>query len=258
LNKILFNVNCRLFTIDIGDIMGIIENTGLTMNVCGYLRGKIISAELAPGQKLNEEHLSLSLGISRGPIREALRILENEHLVVTHPRKGSFVAELSIEDLNEVYEAREAIECSAIDILMTKKIRDFSSVASAVHNVSDLPFQRRDDANLLLVFREKITDFHVKLVELAGNSRLTRFYQALYFNLARYEYMYFSLPGTLEHSLEDHRKVLESLEAGDYENAKEFLKRHFNYSFNFQKSILEEKLKKTNPSIPSISKWEVG
>jgi len=159
------------------------------------------------------------------------------------------VAELSIEDLNEVYEAREAIECSAIDILKTKKIRDISSIASIVHNVSDLPFQRLNDSQVLLVFREKITDFHVKLVEVAGNSRLTRFYQSLYFNLARYQYMYVSLPGTLGHSLEDHKKVLESLEAGDYENAKEFLKKHFNYSFNFQKGILEEKLKKTNPPV---------
>jgi len=71
-----------------------------------YLRKQIITGEMAAGQRINETDLASCLDISRPPIREAFRILENEHLVVNIPRKGTNVTKISSEDLQDIYQAR--------------------------------------------------------------------------------------------------------------------------------------------------------
>jgi len=100
------------------------EIKSVTDSVTQYLRKQIITSELAAGQRLNETNLASHLSISRPPIREAFRILENEHLVVNIPRKATYVSDISIEDLQEVYQAREMLECYAIDLLKDKNISD--------------------------------------------------------------------------------------------------------------------------------------
>jgi len=85
-----------------------------------YLRKQIITGEIAAGQRINETDLAARLKISRPPIREALRILENEHLVINSPRKGTNVTTISIEDLENIYQTREMLECYSIDILKAK------------------------------------------------------------------------------------------------------------------------------------------
>ena len=75
-----------------------------------YIRNKIITGEFIAGDSINETALASSLSISRPPIREALRTLENEHLVVSIPRKGTYVRELSLADLRDLYQVREMID----------------------------------------------------------------------------------------------------------------------------------------------------
>lgn len=79
------------------------EVKSLTENVVEYLRNQIILGDLAPGRKLKENDLASRLDISRGPLREAFRMLENEHLVVSVPRRGTYVSEVSVGDLEELY-----------------------------------------------------------------------------------------------------------------------------------------------------------
>jgi len=87
------------------------EVKNLTIRVLEYIRNRIITGDLVPGQKLNENKLASRLEISRHPIREAFRVLESEQLVYSIPNKGAFVTELSQDDLLEVCQAREMIEC---------------------------------------------------------------------------------------------------------------------------------------------------
>lgn len=214
----------------------------MTKSLVEYLRNQIITGELAAGQKLNENHLSSRLDISRPPLREAFRILEHEHLVVSIPRKGTYVSNISIEDLQEVYQAREMIECYTIDLLKAKNIRDLPNVESALAKASDLSLPSTLDSEQLFIYYETMTDFHVKLVGSAGNFRMIYFYQAISSNLARYQYMHFSIPGTGRRSLEDHQQVLDFVKIGACDQAKECLRDHINYSFEFQRGILESKI----------------
>ncbi|MBW1715253.1 MAG: GntR family transcriptional regulator [Deltaproteobacteria bacterium] len=202
------------------------EILGVTETVLDYLRTKIITGELAPGQKLNEMELSSGLKISRGPLREALRILEQEHLVVSLPRKGCYVAGISIEDFIELYEAREMLECYAIDLIGLRGKRELPEVEAALEVTADLPFPPDSDEQAKLDYLRAFADFHFKLVEAAENKRVTHFYRTIAFNLARYQFMYAYIPGLTRNSQKEHQRILDYIKTGKYEKAKRFLKSH--------------------------------
>lgn len=203
--------------------LNIISVTG---KIVQHLRIHIIEGELTPGQKLNEIELARKLGISRPPLREAFRVMENEHLVVSIPRKGSYVTEVSIEDCREIYQAREMMECFSVDILQAKGIRNLPEVASSLEITADLPMPTSADPYEKFNYLKTIADFHITLVEASGNSRLSHYYHALFPNLARYQSMYTYIPGLMNVSQETHEAILSSIQNGDYDKAKEKLSTH--------------------------------
>jgi DNA-binding GntR family transcriptional regulator len=104
------------------------EILNVTGSVLQFLRDKIITGELKSGQKLNENALSSSLGVSRPPLREVFRMLEKDRMVINIPRKGTYVAELSLKDYEELSQVREMMECYAIDLLKASNIRNLPKV----------------------------------------------------------------------------------------------------------------------------------
>ena len=200
--------------------------TGVTETVIQYLRIHIVEGNLAPGQKLNEIELSSSLGISRPPLREAFRVLQNEHLIVSIPRKGSYVTEVSLEDGREIYEAREMIECFAVDLFQMKGIRNLAKVASALKVTEDLPMPTSADPYEKYEYLKAIADFHISLVEAAGNSRLHHYYYANFSALARYQSMYVYIDGLMNKSQVTHEEILHYIQKGKYDQAKERLRFH--------------------------------
>jgi DNA-binding GntR family transcriptional regulator len=216
-----------------------LEFVNITSTVLAYLRAKIISGEMPPGTKINENDLSRKLQISRGPIREAFRVLEHEHLVVNVPRKSTYVSKISLKDLEDIYQVRRVIELSAIDLFEAKKVRQLPEALSSLDPTTLRGTPSPSDATQILIYREKITDFHVKMVEATENRWLVEYYRTLYFSLARYQYPQFQLPGTGKRSIKDHTTILDYIESGDYRKAKEFLLDHIQYSFDFQKQLLE-------------------
>lgn len=205
-----------------------IQAQNLTKLVLENLRSRIITGELAPGQRLNENELSSRLGISRHPIREAFRVLESERLVFSIPNKGAFVTNLSTEDLIEVYRAREMIECYAVDLLKINNINVLPQLESAIESVSNLSTPPIDNAEKYLEFHKAFVDFHVKLVEASGNSRIIHFYDSIVRNLARYQFKNLRMPGRLETNNNEHKLILKFLKAAEYDQAKKFIKLHIN------------------------------
>lgn len=202
------------------------EIQNLTKRVLEYLRNRIITGELVPGQRLNENEIASRLEISRHSIREAFRVLESEQLVFSIPNKGAFVTELSDEDLLEVYQTREMIECYAVDLLKRKKNINLFQLESAIEDASNLPIPSTDDPEQYLEFHKKFVNFHFKMIETCGNSRLLHFYKSISLNLARYQFKSLRLPGSLETDQNEHGQILNALRIGDYEGAKRKLKSH--------------------------------
>jgi len=213
------------------------EILSVTESTLQFLRRKIINGELKPGQKLNESSLSEELGISRPPLREAFRILGKDHLMVTIPRKGTYVTELSVRDFEEIGQVREMIECFTIDLIKTSGIRNLPKVTAAINRglTLSLPFKTADRDELLNSIK-LLLDFHDSLIESCGNSRMAYIYNSMSYNLARYQFIYFQIEGAVQHSLDDHRKILQLIRNGNYDQAKEELRKHIKYAVELVKS----------------------
>ena len=215
------------------------EILNVTTSILQLLREKIITCELKPGQKLNESNLSKSFGISRPPLREAFRVLEKDNMVVNVPRKGTYVTELSSKNYTEVSQVREMIECYTIELLKSLSIRNLPKVTMALSRASSLSMPLDStDPKKLLGYEKVFLDFHKNLVESSENTLLISIYNAISINLARYQFIYFYIDGTTKHSLEDHYRILEFITNGDYDQAKEELKKHINYTIELVKSEL--------------------
>lgn len=213
------------------------EVLSVTESALRVLRRKIITGELKPGQKLNECSLSEELGVSRPPLRETFRILGKDHLVVTIPRKGTYVTELSISDFEEICQIREMIECFTIDLLEASSIRNLPKVASAIDRglAFSLPFNSADPEELLNGIK-LLLDFHASLIESSGNSRLAYIYHSMGYNLARYQFIYFHIEGAVQHSFDDHKEILQLIRNRNYAQAKEELRKHIKYAGGLVKS----------------------
>jgi len=203
----------------------------VTTSAHQFLRDKIITGELTSGEKLNEATLSMKLGISRPPLRESLRLLEKDHIVVNIPRKGTHVTELSIRDFIEGTQIREMLECYAVDLLKASNIRNMPKVTLALNKALNLPIPFNSvDPEQLLNTMKVFLGFHFCMVESTGNSRLSQVYQSIMWNLARYQFIYFCVNGTAQRSLDEHKRALEFIRDGSYEEAKEQLREHINYT----------------------------
>jgi DNA-binding GntR family transcriptional regulator len=207
--------------------MEVLSLTALTLN---YLRENIIMGKLKPGEKLNECNLSNLINVSRPPIREAFRLLENEQLVINSPRKGTYVNQMSIKDFTEISQIREMIECYVIDLLKASRIKDLPKVKSSLDEALALPPSTNEiNPEQLLKRIGILVKFHKSLVESAGNRRLINLYQSNSYNLARYQFLYFQLKGSEQHSLENHQATLDFIRHGEYNQAKKELKKHIAY-----------------------------
>ena len=215
------------------------EILSVTESALQCLRRRIITGELKPGQKLNECSLSEELGISRPPLRETFRILEKDQLVVAIPRKGAHVTELSIRDFEEVCQIREMVECYVVDLLKISNGRDLPKMASAIDRglALKLSFDRTNPEGLLNDIGV-LLDFHYILVEYSGNSRVSKIYHSLSYNLARYQFIYFNVDGAVQYSLDEHGKILELIRNGNYDQAKEELREHIKYAAKLVKSTI--------------------
>lgn len=212
------------------------EIKSITESVVEYLRLQIITGELAAGQRINETELASYLNISRPPLREAFRILENEYLVVNIPRKATYISDISIEDLKEVYQAREMLECYAIDLLKDKNIRKLPNATASVKTASDLPIPSQDNREEVFTYLKAFVDFHIKLIESTGNHWVIHFYNSISSHLARYQFIYLYIPGSGRRSIEEHNQILDFIKTGNYEKAKKFMREHINYTFEFLKN----------------------
>jgi DNA-binding GntR family transcriptional regulator len=207
-----------------------VEIFGATQTVVRLLRDLIIIGELKPGQKINETALASNIGVSRPPLREALRILESENLIISVPRKSTYITEVSKEDFEKIYRARGMIECYSIDLIKNNYINDFTPLYKAINEASEIKLESgakpEDILNCLKVFAK----FHFKLVELTGNTYLCRFYNSIASNLMRYQFLYFSKKNK-KPLLEEHQHILDLIKFGEYDQAKDCLLSHINYDF---------------------------
>jgi DNA-binding GntR family transcriptional regulator len=199
-----------------------LENRTLREQVADHLREEILSSRLAPGEELGEVALARSLGISRGPLREALGQLAAEGLVTIVPRRGAVVRRLTQQEFIDAYQVREALESLAIK-LAVPRLSDAEK--AELHRIAG-EMERAANAGDTDRFFEINRRFHARLVDASGNQKLVEVHSQLVAQMARLMKQSVELRGGMEQSAAEHRAILEAVDAGDPVRAAQLLEEH--------------------------------
>lgn len=194
----------------------------LSQRVRDHLRDQILSNRLPPGTHLQEEVIASSLGISRAPVRDALRLLAAEDLVTIRPRRGVVVKALSRADFLAGYQVREALEVLAIRLAVPRITEpDLRTLADLHARMRAYARQRQIDE-----YFQCNAAFHALFVERSGNHWLQAIYSQLMNQLRRYRLPSLYIRGGLERSLSEHAAILAAVRRGDGERAAHLLREH--------------------------------
>lgn len=175
------------------------------------LRRAIVAGELRPGQRINQEQFGERLGISIAPVREALRLLEQEGQVVYKPRRGYFVSELRIEDLEEIYELRRLLEeraaRQAVALIGDAELGEVKEAASACVRAAS----RGEVATQLEANRR----FHFAILGPGSGPYTTRLIRMLWDATEPYRALYYNSPAERRRSNAAHERIIRTLESRD-------------------------------------------
>lgn len=199
-----------------------IAPTALYQEVAERLRQRIFAHELTPGMWIDEQMLAEQYGISRTPLREALKVLASEGLVELKPRRGCYVTEISRRDLDDIFPLMAMLEgrCAA-DAVRRAKPADIADLKSIHERLESAARDGRIDA-----FFEANQEFHRRIQEIADNRWLLSVIQDLRKVLKLSRLHSLSLEGRLQQSLDEHRQIMAALEAGNSEKAEKEMHDH--------------------------------
>ena len=188
----------------------LLQTSSLTSVVQGELERMILSGELEPGAKLTEMALAQRLGVSRGPLREAFRMLDEAGLVRTEKNRGVFVRAIPMAEAIEIFDLRAAMDelvgrrlAERITAPQLKELRGL--VEQMEHAVKTRDAHHYHPLNL---------KFHDRLVELAGNSKLTAIYRKLIKELSLFRRLNLA-EGMMPISAGEHRAIVKAIASGD-------------------------------------------
>jgi DNA-binding GntR family transcriptional regulator len=200
------------------------------------VRERILSGDLAAGERILLDEIAEDLGISPIPLREALRTLAGEGLVAPLPRRGYTVAPVTVSDLDETYRVRMLLEPLAVRLavpaLTPASMRALNDELVAL----DAAIAERDWPQHRVHHRA----FHFGLYEKCNSPWLIRFTDMLWSNSERYQRMTTQIRGEMTERMDEHRAVLDACEAGDAEAAGEAMRAHLDRAFTTLHGFLAE------------------
>jgi DNA-binding GntR family transcriptional regulator len=177
----------------------------------GWLREAIVRGDLRPGQRVIQEDVAERIGVSVAPVREALRVLEQEGQVTYRPRRGYFVTELRVEDLEEIYGLRQLLEEHAVrQALPSLSGPRLEAVLQAASECADAAAAADVAAELAANRR-----FHFGLLETPGRPHVMRLIRLLWDSTEAYRALYYNSPAERRESLAAHERIIAAAQAGD-------------------------------------------
>ena len=212
----------------------------LTLNMNAYLplrdvvfntlREAILKGDLKPGERLMELQLATKLGVSRTPM------LEQEGLAVTTPRKGAEVAKMTLKDMEDVLEIRDALDELAVRIAC-QKITD--EQLKQLEDVKEL-FEKNTQTNNVKNIAEADVSFHDVIYEATGNPKLVTLLNNLREQVYRYRVEYIKDPKNYPTLIAEHEAILDSLKNRDVKNAVEAMHVHVANQAEAVKMVIQE------------------
>ena len=201
-----------------------IMRTSLHHELVGRLQTLIINSELEPGTKVPEKLLCDRFGVSRTPLREALKVLASDGLVRLEPNRGAWVTRVTIEEVEEVFPVLGALEALSGE-LACKNIRDDEIETVRELHAQMLQSYRDGDLDAYFTINQKI---HRAILLAARNGTLTTSCQSLSLRMQRARYLANMTQGRWQEAVQEHERILEFLVARDGPNLARTLMSHMN------------------------------
>ena len=202
--------------------------SGATKRVYDYLYDQIVSGELTPGSALSEQEISLRLKTSRSPVREAMMVLEGKGMVRRYPGRGCFVAEITVQDLKEIFSLRALLEVEALHL--SYHLIDRHKLEQLSQDLTRLTPDDPTDA-----YFETDRKLHELLINSCGNMRLILILRTLNGQIEQLRRISARQPQRLSASRLEHLEIVNALLEGDLERSCQQLRSHI---ANIQASTL--------------------
>ncbi len=195
-------------------------------DVAERLRAQIFNRELEPGSWIDEQQVAAAYGISRTPLREALKVLATEGLVAMKPRRGAYVAEMSQDDVAQVYHLLALLESDAAAQAAEHASAEQLAALQTLHDRLEKQTRQRD------AFFAANEQFHVALLEAAGNRWRTQIVADLrkVMKLNRHHSLF--RQGRMAESLQEHRALMAALAQRNAKRSRQLVLEHFRNGLN--------------------------
>ncbi len=217
------------------------DNLSMQMNeflplrdvVFNTLRQAILTGELKPGERLMEIHLANKLGVSRTPIREAIRKLELEGLVTMIPRRGAEVAQITEKSMNDVLEVRRALDALCVELACERITPEDTERLKLACEAFETAVKTRD---IKQIARADV-ELHDIIVQATGNQRLIQLINNLSEQMYRYRFEYIKDISQHQRLIDEHRMIYEAIVKNDKEAASQAAHVHID---NQKKAIIAQ------------------
>ena len=204
------------------DTIALLQSASLATAVQQEVERAILAGDYAPGSKLTEANLATRMGVSRGPVREAFRMLEEAGLVRTEKNRGVFVRDIPIDEAVEIFDLRAALDEMVGRELAVCATPEQVSEIRALVEAMERAVEIRDAHGYHLLNLK----FHDRLVEMAGNRKVTSIYRKLIKELSLVRRMNLEDSWLLPISAGEHRDILKAIAAGDGDAAGQAMRQH--------------------------------
>lgn len=205
------------------------KRENLSKVVVDYIKEMILAGVYKEGDHILETEVAEKLGISRAPVREGIKELENEGVVTVVPRKGTYVTKFTTEDIKEVFDIRLLLENNILEILINEdklQEEDFKLLEGIVDEMIDIVNGPDDIVNKTIMLNRKDMEFHKFLWQKSGSKRRVEILEGLFFQL-RVAMLYdTNKTGDLLVTATDHNEIIEHLKSKDLEKCKKAFREH--------------------------------
>lgn len=201
--------------------------------VYDQLKVQILEGKITPGTRMMEVSLAEEMGVSRTPVREAIRKLERDGLVVIEPRRGAYASEISVKDIVDTLIVREDLESLAAElaakVITPDQISELKEVAKRFANAIDA-----GDPERMIDGDEEI---HRLIVTFSGNKTLMQLSETVQELALRFRYLYFDDFSRYRHVPDEHNAIIDALQDGDADRAREAARTHVH---NLRQFVIDE------------------
>ena len=198
-----------------------IKQKSLVDYIIQDLEDKIIGGILKPGERIVEETLCKKFGVSRSPVREALRALESQGYLAREPRKGVTVSRVTAKEIEDTYRIRANLESLAVSLAVKKQDPKVLQKLNRIHRKMT---ELEEEGKVSGAYFNLNLKFHKTLVDACDNQRLIQMIDTFVKQTKRYRLQILSIPGRIEASLKNHEMIIRSFEAGDATKAESLRK----------------------------------